>query len=311
MEPNEDLFFKIEDYLKGKLSREEAIKMEREMAGDPNLAELVEKQRLENEGLEYLVEEELLTKIQEWEADSAGQKNSGRGNRNFLLSILLGVLILCIVGFLLIPKGKDTIPEDQNPAPEAPLELQPEQIEKEEPPTRENQEPPEDRPVAEKQENQNASPKYLAVFSANYEVPEHLKTYSRTVEEQNPETTLESGLKAFVDSDWSTVIEEFSRIDSLQSPSDFRIANEYLAHAYLQARQFAKATGIFESMVPVSDGSALDRTEWYLMLSLLPDHRRHKKQIDLLLDKMIDPDSYHAYFGRAKEVRSALQQLTE
>ncbi len=68
MKNDEQLFFKIEDYLTGKLSPEEAAVLERDIANDSELAETVEMHRFEREAMEHLTGENLRAKIKDWEA---------------------------------------------------------------------------------------------------------------------------------------------------------------------------------------------------------------------------------------------------
>ena len=63
MNRDELLFDKIESYLRGKLPPAEAAAFEAELAADPELAALVKTQRLEREGLEWLVERDLMAKM--------------------------------------------------------------------------------------------------------------------------------------------------------------------------------------------------------------------------------------------------------
>jgi hypothetical protein len=69
--PNDQRRFdKIEKYLRGKLRPEEAAAFETEVANDPELAALVQQHRLERQGVELLVEQDLLAKMRRWELDA-------------------------------------------------------------------------------------------------------------------------------------------------------------------------------------------------------------------------------------------------
>jgi anti-sigma factor RsiW len=82
MKNDEELFFKIEDYLDGKLSQAEATTFEQEIAADRELAETVEMHRFEREGLDFMAEENLRKKIIGWETNPpqiiVGEKPSNR-----------------------------------------------------------------------------------------------------------------------------------------------------------------------------------------------------------------------------------------
>lgn len=318
MEANEQLFDKIEDYLKGKLPAEEASSFEKEIAANPSLAEIVDMHRFEREGMEFLVEENLREKIKKWETHPPGDDN-GRKGRSFYWGWGTGLAAIALIAFFTFffyksaPSGEGAPPDRETPAREQPPEqdITP----------AESQTPSGDIPIAneDKQEKEPPVPdkpqetknEYLALAESFHTLPDNLSTRLKSSETESLDNTLAPGLKAFREGQYDLAIQEFSKISPEQNPAEYELAREYLAHAYFEEGQYAKAAEIFEAIAGKSSTTTLDRAEWYLVLSLLPEYRQNKAKVDALLAKMLDPGSYHNYNERAGRLKARIDRLQE
>lgn len=289
MEHGEILFDKIESYLSGKLSAEEAMEFERLLKQDPSLAELADMHRIERLGMEYLVEKDLVQKLKAWEKNPP----SGQGKKKGKWPWLLATLALAVLLAVLIPQIRHSAPEKNTPALETP---QPEKMA-----------PRTDVPVAEKPKK--PSPDYLALAASSYSLPENLGSYLRSGDAPRSDSVLSPGLEAFALGKYQQAVKAFNRIDPEKHPAEFELAREYLGHAYFKLGQYEKAASVFSGIAAQSAMTTLDRAEWYLALSLLPDYQKNRAQVNALLEKMTNPESYHGYAASAEVLRVRLKRL--
>lgn len=318
MEANEQLFDKIENYLKGNLPADEAAAFEREVEADPGLAEMVDMHRFEREGMEFLVEENLKEKIKKWEAHPPGKGNGRRGG-GFYWGWGIGLIAIALVAFFTFFFDRSAPPEEgAAPGLETPeLDQQPEQnitppVEsqthsKDIPIANEDKQGKEPSATEEPQEPQN---EYLALAESFHSLPDNLSTRLKSSETESTENILAPGLKAFGEGRFDLAIQEFSKISPELNPAEYQLAREYLAHAYFEEGQYAKAAEIFEAIANQSSMLTHDRAEWYLLLSFLPDYSHNEAKVNALIEKMLDPDYSHNYYSKAAELKEQLSQLS-
>ncbi len=306
------LFYKIEDYLKGKLPIEEVTAFEKEIAADPSLAEMVDMHRFEKEGMEYLVEQDLRQKIKDWETNPTIKR---RINLKIIISVAAGILILVFAVwffFFKTPEKREIVNEDP------PTEK--ESIDQNETPKKEEEEKPKLRKdIAEtgKEKNELSTPKtdqiersqnkLLALAENNYVLPDNLSSGLRSGNSENPENILSAGLKAFADDQMEKAILEFNKIDKEKNPAEYELAQEYLAHAYFKSRQFDKSAQLFKA---IADDSSFNKgePEWYLLLSLIGDYANKKVEADALLKK-ISSDTLHSHQQDAIQLKAKLDAI--
>lgn len=303
MEHGEILFDKIESYLSGKLPAEEAMEFERRLKQDPSLAELVDMHRIERLGMEYLVEKDLVQKLKDWEKNSP----SGQDKKKSKWPWLLATLALAALLAVLTPQIRHSAREETKPALETP------QPEKTAPRT--------DVPVAETgqkqkegepplaEENKKKSNDYLALAASYYSLPENLGSYLRSGDAPRSDSVLNPGLEAFALGKYQQAAKAFSRIDPEKHPAEYELVREYLGHAFFKLGQYEKAASVFKAIAAQSAMTTLDRAEWYLALSLLPDYQKNRQEVNALLEKMTNPQSYHGYAANAETLKARLKQI--
>lgn len=328
---DEKLFKKIDDYLKGRLTSKGNFDFEKEIEANPALAVLVDKQRVEEEGMEYLVEKDLIQKMKDWETNPPTniiKKNNGNSNWKYGLGILLllsTALILYLNRPINPPENKplNSIeesmiqPESQNYPDSNVIELKPQETEPPEKESRQiaNIDSKNKKPITTdtpKSENPLSNNKYLALAEMTYSIslPENLKSDLRSINEETSKNFLTSGIQAFAEGNIKLAISEFNKINQRQNPVEYAQAQDYLAHAYFKTKQFNKAADIFKNIANNAKGNTtIDRAEWYWLLSLIPNYVPNKVEADRLLQKMTNPDNYHNYDDKAKQLKNTLEQV--
>lgn len=302
---NEDeLYDKLERYVRGKLPPDEAAALERDMADDPELQEQVRLHRLELESHEYLLREKLRANVRDWIAETPPEPPASFW-KTWSLPFLL--IAFAVIGFWYIGREKtaNSEPPSEQPGPEV-------------------KKPPvstPDRPVAqdEPSKTQPASspnPGYLALAETNYRTPTHLD--GGDLKSDGPADTattpLAAGIRAFRSGRYQTAIRELNKVRENPDPDEYAQAQEWLAHAWfrrgLETKDFRQAVKQFQQLALLKDNDPAqqDRAEWYLLLSLLPDYPQHKMWADSLLQNMLAVKE-HTYFSQAKQVQEDLAKL--
>lgn len=321
-----DIFWKIEDYLRGKLSKKEKIAFEEKIAKDASLKEQVDMQRLEHEGMDLLIEKDLRTDMANWETDWEMQKKVDKFNwRKWLPFFIL--LFIGFTGWLIYSpfQSNEPIPDSifQEEVPPVIPEI------KKEVPLRKEVEPKQDEqkektPIIANEDKKKATnsiekiiktpksnnAKYLALATRKdiYELPNNLQINLKSNTSSDNASALNLGIQAFKAEDFSTAIKTFQAIDKAKNLSEYETSREWLAHAYLKEGNFPKAVKIFESTLSTATLNVKDRMEWYLTLSLFGDYNQNKVKIDALLDN-ISKDEYHDYYQNAIDLQLKLAPL--
>jgi tetratricopeptide (TPR) repeat protein len=319
MKNDELLFFKIEDYLSGKLPPQEAAAFEREIAADPDLAETVEMHRFEREGLDFMLAEDLRAKLREWEKSPpplAEDVSSPRqGNQKTWWLLLLAVALLSATVFLflreknqgglVVPMPEAPLPADttrQNPTSPANNSLPVAQSKGEDAGEKRTVPRPESTPYRQD---------LIAMASSLYELPPDFypdNLRSAAGDKESPLTPAAEALR-LAKPDYKKAIAILRKITPAQHPAWYAKAQEMLGHAYFGNGQYEEAAAIFINMsqqdLPAAER---DQAEWYLLLSLLPAHDRNQKEVDSLLSKMSAEGSYHEFKSEALQVKLKLQQ---
>lgn len=318
MKIDENLFEQIEAYLGGKLPQEEEERFEQQIVADPELQELVEKHRFEREGLEYLVEEDLLEKITQWEAGTTSTKLINT-RKKWWRGGGLGVLavILLIAGWWLL--GNDASPVENNP-PTQELQVEPES----EPVQEETPERPvvttPDAPETKVQKDENPAkhfPEYLAISENNYVVPEYFNGSSvRNTPDGSALNRVDSLIldfnKAKNKDEYNRLILELRKLKPEEAPRQYELAQELLGHAYYKANRFPEAAAVFQALMEETPIPGFrEQFEWYLVLSLIPDYPDHRQHVNNLLTEMIERNPAHGFRESARELRQKLDTINK
>lgn len=331
MKNNKILLDKIDAYLKGKMSTQEIKSFESVIATDDKLAEMVEMQRFEMDAMEELVAEDLKSKIQNWKINppvfEPEEKKIAKPKWGWAFAAL--VILLMVAGLFYVYNNHQTPASSENPDPAKTqteptsnpssnkVESKPKTIEKKETPPVNYAE--KETPIDEKKAKENPTgidenPYELLAMNTYEATDSKFSNLSqlRSGTEGSTESVLSLGIAAFKDKkNIEVAIAEFQKIDKAQYPDEYQIAQRYLAHAYFQKEAYQKAIPLFQSMANQSESTATtrDEAEWFLTLSLLSEYPDHQRQVDALIEKMIDPDNYHHHAQDAAELKIKLSEI--
>ncbi len=314
MNVNDDLIDKIEDYLRGRLHKNEAVLFEQEIEANAELKELVGIHRFEIEAIEYLVEKDLLDKIRKWDTEPVQEMPAPKGIK-WLKWINWSLFVMCLLAGIWyfenrLKTGSDAekIHEFKEPSTDIIPEI---------PGNKEET----SAPVATEKSDKNTAPnkdtrpspqanEYLALADAFYQQPEHLVSNLKSPALDVPSTRISRAAQAFKEGQFKTVIALLRNLTPEDEPQQYEMVRELLAHAYFKSGEYPAAAAVFKS---IADAKLIanmnDRAEWYLVLSLLPDYKKEKDQVDNWLHKMVDPAMEHGYAGSALELQQQLSKM--
>jgi len=334
---DELLFDKIEAYLKGQLPSSEAAAFEAEIAADTELAMLVKTHRLERQGLEWLVERDLLTKMNVWERESNSENHSGeargadRGDgmrvsfvRRWWAAGIAAALMLGVFGWWLLQPQADvggppavvTVPKPRPPASTTP---KPKSRPSQKPPASQQEDAGEDDRVTESPAPSTrpntptptvkppapapATVDYAALAATFYRKDDFLKeTQNGTAGGDSP------GYGQALDSYKSG---KYTDVEKLLKPALKNVPNglkakELLAHSLYQRGQYSEALNWFRQLAGSGDKALAERSEWAAALTLLHQMPAQKAQLERALDKIIARPG-HAFYAKAKELRGRIR----
>jgi len=324
MEINEPVFNKIEKYLKGKLSEGEARSFEKEISDNPELAELVELQSIEQEASEYLIAKDLKEKINSWEQNPATTKvtPNKKENFNWKLIALLALILMGILFFFLIGQKEETS--------NLPIENQ-QQKERIEKPSEEKSipdgeqksftpnipiaksNPSEEKTITPSTKESQANNAYGLLADNTYESsPSPLKDLLiRGTASDDPNDVLNKGIQALANNQYQEALVEFKKVMATNDTDAALQASEFIAHTYFRMKNYEQAASTFEEIVKEAtaekSNTLLDRAEWFLVLSRLKNYETNKSQIDTLLEKISNRDNYHNYQVQAEILKKKIE----
>ncbi len=296
---------RIDAYLLGKLSAEEAKSFEAEIATDPYLAEQVKWQRVERQVMATLVEKDIRQEIGKWDAEIEHQ-NQIKLKSILSKKLLLRFLILIIAGFLIwqgylafFPKEsstKETPIKQEVPSTTSPAS-------KQEPNPRELAKEPADSEV-----KKSDTP---LTKKSNTRQPIALNAYGeglsfsnlRGIDEDNSSEAaiVKEAVAAYQRKQWNKAIQIIAPVTS--EKQDNYDLQELLAHAYFRIEAYDKAAEIFQILANRHTPPYAERCQWYLTLALLAaDNPQFEPSLKALLN-----DSEHDYHLQALELQSKLQ----
>jgi TolA-binding protein len=305
---DKELFFKISDYLAGELPREEAIAFSKEIADDPELADLVLLQNAQLEGIEAQVEDSLDPNI----IKNTEKEISNNRTRPFLFWLIISsviILLLAIPYLLIFDPSDEALEETSQPIEEKLKEEPPTDIKNLEENTNYEFEVVPDSefgdPIAGVDTSDDPrTEEYLAIFTEFYTQPERIILKS-TNDLPTGDTNLDLGIIAFLEGNYTNAAQLFEHVsDSLNI--QYQEAQDWLAHTYIALDKFDEASSIFIELYSRASFRSKDKMEWYLMLSLMPSYQENKDSITRILDRITNEENSHIYLQEGIRIRSRL-----
>lgn len=307
MEWNEQIWQKIEDYLKGKLPSDEASGFEADIRNNPELAEMVDLYKLQEDGIELLVEKDLKEKLNQWE--TAPPETPPGSSGFFFRWWILGVLLLC--GLVLVvwmwpgTEGDNLAAPDgteaefqQEESPSNASDIPDETVD----PSDSEEDNSSDQPNREDETIEKQTPPatdYGPIAMANYEPPGFLRQVRG--DKSIPKNDLDQAIAAFQEKDFGGCI----RILAPKLGNITKQEKQTLAHAYFASGQYDRASSLFGELKEEETFNP-DEPEWYLLLSLAANYEKNKTEVDSMISK-ISREKEHGFYSNAIDLKSQLQ----
>ncbi len=313
MNNDEAQFDKIERYLRGELSEEENLAMQKAIAEDPDLAQELEFQQLELDAMDLILEEKLRNQMANWkQSPPPAPPSAGTQRKTWWWWPTLTLVAISLLVWFNWPFNQ----EQEPPTRDADHQEDPnDRI----PPTREPNETPENPrpPIANDDKLRIKIPEIdragASLAMATYELPEDLNGTLKSPEE-GITSPLDPGLKAFLAKDYGAAIAEFNKISASVGEEVYLRSQELLGHAYFKSKQYPRAAQVFSVLAQNQnqDFSILRQdAEWYLILSLLPNYSTNRERIEQLLIPILKPENYHSHQKQAEDLQQKILTLSK
>lgn len=290
MEPDERLFYKIDDYLRGRQSPGDRAAFESELAADPELAALVRQQEQESQALEVLAERDLRIRMNAWERQMpATWTTPVRARRipmDYLRWAVAAMLVLAAGLWLLQPREQPD---------EAPIVMQPETPAAKPPvTTTKPNTTPKPRPAPGRPERRPATQPTKDVIA---DAP---RTTPTTAPAKRP-------------TDYAALADEFYRerdflpnqLSGGSAATKALVVKELLAHSLLKSRKYDAAIPAFQEIANSGKQPYADRAQWALALAYLHQMPQRSSALNQVL-RNITARPGHLYYARAKALQARL-----
>lgn len=301
-------FDKIEAWLEGRLSAQEARAFEAEVAANPELAEEVEHHRTAQQALDRLAERKMQQNVEAWLNSTDPLPPPPDPFFKWWMTIPLA-LIAALAGWYFWPAQPNEEPTLPQSTSTQPIADQP-GSDSLRPPTAgaDPQTPPAPVP-GEADKSKTAQPRtpkaYIAVAETN------LAGLNKTIADKYGRTMgggptgsadFEAGVRAFKAEDGAAAKAALARL----TPADgnyYRSAQELLAWLYFREARYAEAAACY---VVFAEGKTDADTDWYLLQFYLADYAHRKRDFDNLLREVLDPASEHKHRAAAERLRAGM-----
>ena len=318
---NPELSDKIDAYLNGTLQGEALNAFEKQLATDAALADEVHVFRLEKQGVEILIQDDLKLKMNNWKApvrsewDILNDEITEGGGESPEYLIKLSKRIYTIIGivFLLTMIGlyfgfKYLVPNKGNTA-NPPQEMPQKQAEKQIPIVENNNKPSSEiNAPTQKQDPKNAEipPQnkmdFTALANAIYEKPDFTTDVLKS--DNSPNEPIEPFIKYWKSNDYDKIISLAQSVNK-NSPVFSRV-QEILGHAYFERQNFNEAEKTFSYLAQTDKGDIGEIAAWFQSLSLLA---LKNKDAAFVILKQIEKDKTHRKNEQAAKLLALLSDV--
>ncbi|TNE66561.1 MAG: hypothetical protein EP344_02365 [Bacteroidetes bacterium] len=320
MNTAEERFEQIERYLRGQMSAAETAAFEAEIAADPGLDARVQQHRLERQGLELLIERDLMTKMQAWDRETEiFQKVQPRTAVIRPMTWIMraaAVLLLAAFGYWLLQENATSIEDTPAPIARTKPEVKPRvptvRKPQSRPPHRSTPAPAEpdnsDLAVEEQpapiEEMQTAATDYAALADSYYNqqdfvLPKGAKGGTAGSASYN------QALEKFRDGKYTDVVTNLK--PDISIGQDAVQQKELLALSHYQSGQYENALSYFRQVADSGKQPYAQRADWGMVLTLLHQMPAKKPLLDRVLAK-IQSDPNHQFYNKAKDLEAQIQK---
>lgn len=317
MNPEEILFFKIEAYLRDRLSPADRTAFESEMDADPDLAALVQRQQRENQALELLTERELRARMGAWERQMPAttlQTSGGRYRSRWIAWAAAAAVLVLIAGWWIVrDTGRVEAPvvvQPQTPA------TSPTTVPKSTPKPGRQQQPT--SPAKDIADNKPASPapapkptapapskKAIDYAALSDEYYRERDFFPATTNPGTGAAGYDQAVQDFKKGKYSDLLSQLRKGGKFNA-NDLNV-KELLGHSLLKNRQYDAAVNTFREIVNTRRQPYADKAEWALALVYLKQMPAKSALLDRALER-ITARPGHLFYGKAKALQERVKQ---
>lgn len=311
MHPDEIIFYKIEDYLLGRLSPVDRAAFESDMAADAALAALVQRQKQENQALELLAERDLRARMNAWERQvpAALTPAGGRYRLKWLRWAAAAAMIVFVAGWWLIrqtgPVEAPVAVRPETPASSPKTTPAPKQQER-----RPDPQPPKEV-ITDASKRPAPAPKpapsteikktvdYAALADEFYREPDFFPSQGSGTGAAG----YDQALQDFKNGRYSDILPKLRPGGKLDS-KDLK-NKELLAHSLLKSRQYDAAIATFRELVNSRKQPYADRAYWAMALTYLRQMPERRNELNQVL-RNIAARPNHLFYNEARALQARL-----
>lgn len=309
---HEQLYDKIEAYLKGELPEEEKAALEKEIQTNPALALELQWQQIELDAMETLLENDLRSKVNQWLTDgdppAAPQTPAPppppRMGRLWAAALLAAAVILGIVAWRMDWR-KSGKPANQHSAPAASEESGrqvPEPAE-EPAPSSEPAKKPETRPEPPNAQTSRKITAWAGLhFEDVYATDDNTRSSGAAGTAQRP---LDEAMAAYRRQQYRQALD---KLNEMPPGSGYGIqALELKAHALYQLKNYGESAAAFAEVAAKGLAPYMERAQWNQLMCYAAQYPAAQPALETLLATLL-ADSGHTYHQQALELQKQLHR---
>ncbi|HRD83422.1 MAG TPA: hypothetical protein PLL53_21860 [Saprospiraceae bacterium] len=310
---NEELYDKIEAYLKGRLSEEERAAVEREIQTNPEAALEFQLQQVEMEAMEAMLERDLRGKIHQWleedeplpppENDTPTPSNTSRPGRLWIAALLGAVVVLAAVAWRMDWFGykSESVPTEKTPTEKensnqptlGPIAGIDEPTEPEKSTTLPN---PEIRPAPQSPPADGGMMAYAGKLYEDLDLSNMRGAGQGSFSE---------ALNAYKNGQYPQVLR---LLDTIPEGSGYAVRDlELKAHALYHLKKYKESAAAFAAVAATELPPFAERAQWNQLVCYTAQYPATKAAFDELLAVLI-ADTGHTYHERALELQKRLSE---
>jgi len=310
---NEELYDKIEAYLKGRLSEEERAAVEREIQTSPEAALEFQLQQVEMEAMEAMLERDLRGKIHQWleedeplpppENDTPTPSNTSRPGRLWIAALLGAVVVLAVVAWRMDWLGykRESVPTEKTPSEKensnqptpGPIAGIDEPTEPEKSTTLPN---PEIRPAPQSPPADGGMMAYAGKLYEDLDLSNMRGAGQGSFSE---------ALNAYKNGQYPQVLR---LLDTIPEGSGYAVRDlELKAHALYHLKKYKESAAAFAAVAATELPPFAERAQWNQLVCYTAQYPATKAAFDELLAVLI-ADTGHTYHERALELQKRLSE---
>lgn len=278
---NLNRFKKIQEFLHGKLSEEEAQSFQVDIKKDKKLAEEVAYHRLEQEMMGTMLDEHLEEKMKQWE------NTPQRQNKWWWLLLPLGLIGVAIWLWPGETANLNNVPVETPPTnttnnPNAPRTEPP--TFKQVPLKTNEKEKKEEKTETQETKNKQPSQRQVVAWLDDFAISPH---YIESGNSRSQATLYDSASIALNNKDFTGAVDLFERLKS--DPDYSTVAKNNLGYLYFHQKQFRKALLYFQEVSLINEFDFYQEARWMEALCLLGSEDYSALE-ELLYSVSKDPD---------------------